>query len=91
MAAPKRPNTAAATAAVVRRGHETIAKKLRAAGWTVTEHQLARGINLLTARDEMALDCTRCDREIWHHDQAHEPLQVLLDVAAEHQKTCPSS
>lgn len=35
MPAPKRPNTAAATAAVVRRGLETMAAKLRAAGWTV--------------------------------------------------------
>lgn len=35
MPAPKRPNTAAATAAVVRRGQETMAAKLRAAGWTV--------------------------------------------------------
>lgn len=35
MPAPKRPNTAAATFAVVHRGHETMAKKLRAAGWVV--------------------------------------------------------
>lgn len=35
MPAPKRPNTTAATAAVVRRGHETMARKLREAGWTV--------------------------------------------------------
>lgn len=36
MPAPKTPNTAAATAAVRRRGQETMAAKLRAAGWTVT-------------------------------------------------------
>lgn len=36
MPAPKNPNTAAATAAAVRRGQETAAAKLRAAGWTVT-------------------------------------------------------
>jgi len=35
MPAPKRPNTTAATAAVVRRGQETQAAKLRAAGWAV--------------------------------------------------------
>jgi hypothetical protein len=33
MPAPKRPNTAAATAKVVRRGQETVAAKLRAGGW----------------------------------------------------------
>lgn len=36
MPAPKRPNTAAATAAVRRRGQETMAAKLRRAGWVVT-------------------------------------------------------
>lgn len=36
MPAPKRANTAAATAAVVRRGQETMARKLREAGWIVT-------------------------------------------------------
>ena len=36
MPAPKNPNTAAATAAVRRRGQETMAAKLRAAGWTCT-------------------------------------------------------
>lgn len=35
MPAPKRPNTTAATAAVVRRGQETVAAKLRSAGWIV--------------------------------------------------------
>jgi hypothetical protein len=35
MPAPKNPNTAAATAAVKRRGQETMAAKLRAAGWVV--------------------------------------------------------
>jgi hypothetical protein len=33
MPAPKRPNTAAATAAVRRRGDETAAARLRAHGW----------------------------------------------------------
>lgn len=33
MPAPKRPNTAAATEAVRRRGQETMAAKLREAGW----------------------------------------------------------
>jgi len=36
MPAPKNPNTAAATAVVRRRGQETMAAKLRAAGWKVT-------------------------------------------------------
>lgn len=35
MPAPKRPNTAAATAAVVRNAQERKAAELRAAGWTV--------------------------------------------------------
>jgi hypothetical protein len=35
MPAPKRPNTVAATAAVRRRGQETMAAKLREAGWLV--------------------------------------------------------
>lgn len=35
MPAPKRPNTAAATAAVRRRGDETAANRLRAHGWLV--------------------------------------------------------
>lgn len=35
MAAPKRPNTEAATAATKRRGQESMAAKLRAAGWVV--------------------------------------------------------
>lgn len=36
MPAPRRPNTAPATAALIRRGQETMAAKLREAGWTVT-------------------------------------------------------
>ncbi len=35
MPAPKRPNTEAATAKVVRRGDETAAARLRAHGWGV--------------------------------------------------------
>lgn len=35
MPAPKRPNTAAATAAVRRRGDETAAARLRRHGWLV--------------------------------------------------------
>lgn len=35
MPAPKRPNTAAATAAVRRRGDETAAARLRNHGWIV--------------------------------------------------------
>jgi hypothetical protein len=35
MPAPKKPNTAAATAAVRRRGDETAASRLRAHGWLV--------------------------------------------------------
>jgi hypothetical protein len=35
MPAPKRPNTAAATEAVRRRGQESMAAKLREAGWLV--------------------------------------------------------
>ncbi len=35
MPAPKRPNTAPATAAAVRKAQERTAAELRAAGWTV--------------------------------------------------------
>lgn len=35
MPAPKSPNTAAATAAVLRRGDETAAARLRSHGWLV--------------------------------------------------------
>lgn len=42
MPAPKRPNTTAATAAVRRRGQETMAAKLREAGWMcLSAEQLA--------------------------------------------------
>jgi hypothetical protein len=47
MPAPKNPNTAAATAAVRRRGQETMAAKLRAAGWAVTppeQHESSHGV-----------------------------------------------
>ena len=50
MPAPKNPNTAAATAAVRRRGQETMAAKLRAAGWTVTppeQHKSDYGVPLV--------------------------------------------
>lgn len=36
MPAPRNPSTAAASAARVRQGQETMARKLREAGWTVT-------------------------------------------------------
>jgi hypothetical protein len=43
MAAPKNPNTAAATEAVRRRGQETMAAKLHAAGWVAySPEQIAR-------------------------------------------------
>lgn len=41
MPAPKTPNTAAATAATMRRGDETAARKLRARGWLVVPPELA--------------------------------------------------
>lgn len=44
MPAPKRPNTAAATAAVRRRGQETMAAKLRAAGWVVVPPEQAGSV-----------------------------------------------
>lgn len=43
MPAPKRPNTAAATEAVRRRGQETQAAKLRAAGWVVMSPEETEG------------------------------------------------
>jgi hypothetical protein len=41
MPAPKRPNTAAATAAVRRRGDETAADRLRAHGWLVISPEVS--------------------------------------------------
>lgn len=42
MPKPNNPNTAAATAAVIRRGQETMARKLRDAGWmAIPPEQLA--------------------------------------------------
>ena len=44
MPAPKRPNTAPATKALIRRGQETMAAKLREAGWGVlTPEHIAAG------------------------------------------------
>lgn len=37
MAAPKKPNTAAATAANIRRGHDRAALRLTKAGWLVLD------------------------------------------------------
>lgn len=53
MPAPKRPNTAAATAAVRRRGSETMAAKLREAGWLAVAPEHADAV--LTAV-QFALD-----------------------------------
>lgn len=44
MPAPKNPSTAAATAAVRRRGQETMATKLRAAGWVVVPPEQADSV-----------------------------------------------
>jgi hypothetical protein len=44
MPAPKRPNTTAATAAVVRRGQETRAARLRAAGWLALPPEVVAGL-----------------------------------------------
>jgi hypothetical protein len=60
MPAPKRPNTTAATAKVIRRGQETAAAKLRAAGWVcIPPEQIdelpaatARHLNNLNSREE---------------------------------------
>lgn len=49
MPAPKTPNTAAATAAVRRRGQETMAAKLRAAGWIVIPPERANELPSETA------------------------------------------
>lgn len=49
MPAPKRPNTEPASAAVRRRGQETAAAKLRAAGWIVAEPGVAGAAEALVA------------------------------------------
>lgn len=49
MPAPKRPNTAAATAAVRRRGDETAAARLRSHGWLAVPPEAIEGL-----RDEIA-------------------------------------
>ncbi len=48
MPAPKRPNTAAATEAVRRRGQETMAARLREAGWTVIPPELVQEDTMTT-------------------------------------------
>lgn len=45
MPAPKRPNTAAATAAVRRRGDETAAERLREHGWIVIPPEVATNLS----------------------------------------------
>jgi hypothetical protein len=62
MPAPKRPNTAPATAALVRRGQETMAAKLREAGWTVTPPE----------RTEMELNRKQINDEIRRIVRRHE-------------------
>ncbi len=57
MPAPKRPNTTAATEAVRRRGQETMAARLREAGWTVIPPGLGR------LEDAMAACTVRLTRE----------------------------
>ncbi len=65
MPAPIRPNTAAATAAVRRRGDLTAAERLIAAGWTVTppsggDTGLTDEVHFLSAsRRHLVLDLTR--------------------------------
>lgn len=89
MPAPKTPNTAAATAAVVRRGQETMARKLRAAGWTVTEDPPAREIWVYSGRDEWAMDCDRCGQSFhYHDDQMAVWLPTINLLAAGHLATC---
>lgn len=47
MPAPKRPNTAAATEATKRRGQETMAAKLREAGWAALTPEDVTYLDLL--------------------------------------------
>lgn len=51
MPAPKRPNTAAATAAVRRRGDETAAARLRSHGWIVISPEVAEALPEHVRRD----------------------------------------
>lgn len=44
MPAPKKPNTTNATAAVIRKGNETMARKLRAAGYVVVPPEQAASV-----------------------------------------------
>lgn len=44
MPAPRHPNTTAATAVVRRRGQETMAAKLRVAGWVVIPPEHAKSV-----------------------------------------------
>jgi hypothetical protein len=59
MPAPKKPNTAAATAAVRRRGQETMAEKLRAAGWTVIPPEEVNQASIHTAHGSTSAGACR--------------------------------
>jgi hypothetical protein len=70
MAAPKTPNVAAAAAKRRRQGQETMAQKLRAAGWEVTPPPecITCGARLHWCDDMYA--CTGCGDE-WDYKSVH--------------------
>jgi hypothetical protein len=76
MPAPKRPNTAAATEAVRRRGQETMAAKLREAGWVVMEPKEADIISLIV---EAAKDYYRSSGEVDDHNELMDAVRALWE------------
>lgn len=61
MPAPVRPNTSAATAAVVRRGDETAAARLRAHGWVVLSPEMLAGLAADQRAKLVRLAATGCE------------------------------
>lgn len=69
MPAPKNPNTAAATAAVRRRGEETMAAKLRARGWKCTPPE---STDNTPKSDSNPCSNGRCPDPVAHAEGAHD-------------------
>ena len=70
MPAPKNPNTAAATAVLVRRAQERKAAELTAAGWLVFAPESADAVRVLVEQAK-----ARGEAIEWHIDLKGQPSQ----------------
>jgi hypothetical protein len=82
MPAPRRPNTIAATAARRRRGQETMADKLRRAGWDVRapEHFPSRAVAGITTDAGVPTLRREAEQSLWLHRAV--AAKVVTDPAA---------